>query len=140
MTRNDLVAREAAAREALCRLRDCGRMIERVAAAIRAAPRDPGAEQVGHRVRACTADLARVRLELRTWDIGSPLWIERVHARVEHLAQEVGLIVEVALSDDYTERQPSGPQSEAQPGAIDQVERTVRDYLYPRPRRVPVVG
>ena len=140
MTGNDLVEREAAAREALCRLRDCGRMVERVTAAVRAAPRDPDLEQVGHRVRACTADLARVRLELRTWDIGSSLWIERVHARVEYLAEEVGLLAQVALTDDYTERRPNGLQSAAQPDAIDQVERTVRDYLYPRPRTVPVVG
>ena len=77
---------------------------------------------------------------MRTWDIGSSLWIERVRARVENLAEELGLLVEVALTDDYTERRPNGPQSAAQPGAIDQVERTVRDYLYPRPPTVPVAG
>jgi len=94
-TRATLAAREVAARTALGRLRDCSRDIERLAAVMRAAERDSLAEHLRLRVRAFTIEAARIRVELRRWDVGSSLWIALLQARLDRLAGEVGLIAEV---------------------------------------------
>ena len=89
-----LTARELAARTALRRLRDCSRDIERLAARGRAAGRDSIAEHGRQRVRALTVEAARIRVELRRWDVGSSLWIALLQARLDRLAAEIGLIAE----------------------------------------------
>jgi hypothetical protein len=94
-TRATLAAREAAARTALGRLRDCSRDVERLAADARAAGRDSLAEHLRPRVRAFTIEAARIRVELRRWDVGSSLWIALLQARLDRLAAEIGLLAEV---------------------------------------------
>jgi hypothetical protein len=95
-TRATLAAREVAARTALGRLRDCSRDIERLAAVTRAAERDSVAEHLRLHVRAFTVEAARIRVELRRWDVGSSLWIALLQARLDRLAGELGLIAEVS--------------------------------------------
>jgi len=97
-TRATLAAREVAARTALGRLRDCSRDIERLAAVTRAAERDSLAEHLRLRVRAFSIEAARIRVELRQWNVGSSLWIALLQARLDRLAREVGLIAEVTRS------------------------------------------
>ena len=94
-TRATLAAREVAARTALGRLRDCSRDIERLAAVTRAAERDSLAEHLRLRVRAFSIEAARIRVELRQWNVGSSLWIALLQARLDRLAREVGLIAKV---------------------------------------------
>jgi hypothetical protein len=89
-----LTARELAARTALRRLRDCSREIERLAAGARAAGRDSITEHARERVRAFTVEAARIRVELRRWDVGSSLWIASLQARLDRLAAEISLIAE----------------------------------------------
>jgi len=89
-----LTARELAARTVLRRLRDCSREIERMAARARAAGRDPFAEHAQQRVRAFTVEAARIRVELRRWDVGSSLWIASLQARLDRLAAEIRLIAD----------------------------------------------
>lgn len=90
-----LAAREVAARTALGRLRDCSRDIERLAADARAAGRDSLAEHLRLRVRGFTVEAARIRVELRRWDVGSSQWIAVLQARLDRLAVEIGLLAEV---------------------------------------------
>ena len=91
-----LAAREVAARNALWRLRNCSRDIERLASRARAAGRDSLSEQVRQRVGAFTIEAARIRVELRRWDVGSSLWIALLEARLDRLAAEIGLTAENA--------------------------------------------
>ena len=93
-TRGKLATREVAARAALGRLRDCSRDIERLAADARVAGRDSLAEHLRLRIRAFTIEAARIRVELRRWDVGSSLWIALLQARLDRLAAEIGLIAE----------------------------------------------
>jgi len=134
MTTATLSARELAARTALCRLRDCSREIERMAARVRAAQHGSAPDQIEQRVRAFTTEAARIRVELRLWDIGSPLWIERLQARVDRLAVEIGRTAEATLNPSLTAqaRDPSD-RAGVRARAIEHVERTVYDHLYPRP-------
>jgi hypothetical protein len=140
MNANSLLARESEAREELCRLRDCSREIERVAAMVRSSSRDPYAERIGLQVRTCTVELARLRVELRTWDLGAPFWIQRLHTRVDCLAAHVPVLAQVKLAARRAERSPEGTERQSPTRPLDQVERTIRDYLYPRPTALPVVG
>ena len=94
-TRATLAAREVAARTALRRLRDCNRDIERLAADARAGGRDSLADNLRLRVRAFTIEAARIRVELRQWDVGSSQWIALLQARLDRLSAEIGLIAEV---------------------------------------------
>jgi hypothetical protein len=94
VTRAKLATREVAARAALRHLRDCSRDIERLAAVARAAGRDSLAEHLRLRVRAVTIEAARIRIELRRWDVGSSLWIAMLQARLDRLAAEIGLVAE----------------------------------------------
>lgn len=95
-TRAKLATREVAARAALRRLRDCSRDIERLAAVARVAGRGSLTENLRLRVRAFTIEAARIRVELRRWDVGSSLWIAQLQARLDRLAAEIGLIAEAA--------------------------------------------
>ena len=134
------LARESEAREELCRLRDCSRQIERVAAMVRSSSRDPYAERISVQVRSCTVELARLRVELRAWDLAEPFWIQRLHRRVDRLAEQVSLLAQVKLVTSRAERFPEGAEPQPPTRPLDQVERTIRDYLYPRPAALPVVG
>jgi hypothetical protein len=140
MNANRLLVRESEAREELCRLRDCSREIERVAAMVRFSSRDPCAERIGLHVRSCTVELARLRVELRTWDLAAPFWIQRLHTRVDRLAEQVSLLAQAKLAAGRAERSPEGTERQPPTRTLDQVERTIRDYLYPSPAALPVVG
>lgn len=140
MNANRLLARESEAREELCRLRDCSREIERVAAMVRSSSCDPYVKRIGLHVRSCTVELARLRVELRTWDLAAPFWIQRLHTRVDCLAEQVSLLAQVKLAAGRAERSPEGTERQPPTRPLDQAERTIRDYLYPRPAALPVVG
>ena len=139
MNANGLLARESEAREELSRLRDCSRELERVAAIARSSSRDPYAERIGRHVRSCTIELARLRVELRTWDLAAPFWIQRLHTRVDRLAEQVFLLAQVKLAPGRAQRSHEGTDRQPPTRPFDQVERAIRDYLYPRPAALPVV-
>ena len=140
MNANSLLARESEAREELCRLRDCSREIERVAAMVRSSSRDPYAARIGLQVRSCAVELARLRVELRRWDLAAPFWIQRLQTRVDRLAERVSLLAQVKLAAGGAERSPQGTERQPPTRPLDQVERTIGDYLYPRSTNLPVVG
>ena len=139
MNATRLLARESEAREELCRLRDCSREIERVAAMVRSSSRDPYAERIGLQVRSCTVELARLRVELRTWDLAAPFWIQRLQTRVDRLVEQVSLLAQVKLPAGRAERSPKSSELRAPTRPFDPVERTISDYLYPRPAGMPAV-
>jgi len=139
MNRQDLAARETAARELLYRLGDCSREIDRLASIVRAAPRRGAAERVGQGVRACTAEAARIRVHLRAWDVAAPFWMEHLKARVERLTGELGMLAEVNLAAIRTQLPSVRPEKTTRSDPRDEVERSVRDYLYPRPPAVTVL-
>ena len=139
MNGHDLAVGEAAARELLCRLGDCSREIDRLASTVRAVPRNRAAEQVGQGVRACTAEAARIRVHLRAWDVAAPSWMEHLRAQVEHLTRELGMLAEVNLATVRTQLPSVRPEKTTRSGPRVEVERSVRDYLYPRPPTVTVL-
>ncbi len=120
-------AREVEARAALGRLRDCSRRLEQASAAV-VLRRRPERDRVRLRLRALTTEAARLRVELREWDISSPEWIGRVNARLDQLAQEIEAVPRGNTSSADALAAGSEPIKPAQ----DQVERRVYDYLYPR--------
>jgi len=139
MNGQDLAVGEAAARELLCRLGDCSREIDRLASIVRAVPRNGATEQVGQGVRACTAEAARIRAHLRAWDVATPSWMEHLKARVERLRQELDVLSEVNLGTVRNHRPRVRPKETTRSGPRDEVERNVRDYLYPRRPAVTVL-
>jgi hypothetical protein len=139
MNGQDLAVSEAAARQLLCRLGDCSREIDRLASIVRAVPRNGAAEQVGHGVRACTAEAARIRIHLRAWDVAAPSWMEHLKARVERLTQELDVLSEANLATVRLQAKSARPKKTMRFGPRDEVERNVRDYLYPRPPAVTVL-
>ena len=139
MNGQDLATGEAAARELLCRLGDCSREIDRLASIVRAAPHNGAAERVGHGVRACTAEAARIRVHLRDWDVAAPSWMEHLKARVERLTRELGMLAEVNLATIQIQLRSVRPEKTTRSAPRDEVERNVRAYLYPRPPAVTVL-
>ena len=139
MKGQDLAVGEAAARELLCRLGDCSREVDRLASIVRAVPRNGAAEQVGQGVRACTAEAARIRVHLRAWDVAAPSWMEHLKARVERLTQELDVLSELNLATVRSHRPRVRSKETTRSGPGDEVERNVRDYLYPRPPTVTVL-
>jgi hypothetical protein len=132
-----LAAREKEARAALSDLRDRSREIERICAAARAGGHGPEEERVRRHARALTTEAARLRVELRSWNIASPHWVERVRARLDQLAEHV----ETAPQANRATVEVSTPAiPERTRLAADQVERTVYDYLCPRRGAAPALG
>jgi hypothetical protein len=79
------------------------------------------------RARALTAEAARVRMELRRWDLSSPDWVDRVHTRLDELAEGI----ETPLQASPAALKVSNPAAPQRMGSSSgQVERTVYDYLY----------
>ena len=76
-----LVAKERAARGAMYRLRDVGREIERLLASSRIMRCDHLTEST----HALVLESADIRAELRSWDVRSHEWIERLNTRLERL-------------------------------------------------------
>jgi hypothetical protein len=76
-------------------------------------------------------------VELRSWNIATPQWVERVRARLDQLAEHI----ETAPQANRATVEVSTPAiSERTRPAADQVERTVFDYLYPRRGPAPALG
>ncbi|HET7046628.1 MAG TPA: hypothetical protein VFI54_00030 [Solirubrobacteraceae bacterium] len=87
--------------------------------------------------RALTTEAARLRVELRSWNIASPHWVERVRASLDQLAEHV----ETAPQANRATVEVSTPAiPERTRLAANQVERTVYDYLYPRRGAAPALG
>jgi hypothetical protein len=139
MNGHDLAAGEVAARELLHRLGDCSREIDRLAAIVRAAPRDAAAQGVGQGVRDCTAEAARIRVHLRAWDVAAPAWIEHLRARVDRLTRDLGTLAEVNLATIRMQLPSLRAEKTTPSGPRDEVERGVRAYLYPSPPAVTVL-
>ncbi len=132
-------ARERRARAAICRLRDCSREIERIAAGTRAARAGCAGSGVGQgTARICDRGGAD-RVELRKWDVGSPLWIEYLEARLDRLAAAIGLIAEASLTHGQVALARPG-HARACEGSTEQVEGSVYNYPYPRTGTAPAVG
>lgn len=134
-----LAARERRARAAMCRLRDCSREIERIAAGTRAARTGCANTRVEQRLRAFATEAARIRVELRTWDLGSPPWIEHLEARLDRLAAAIGPIAQATLTAGQ-EPLARPRHTPARDASTDQVERRVYAYLYPPTATAPAVG
>jgi hypothetical protein len=60
--------------------------------------------------------------------------------RVDCLAEQVSLLAQVKLAGGRAERFPEGIEWQPPTRPLDQVERTIRDYLYPGPAALLVVG
>ena len=84
-----LAAREIEARAALIRLRDCSRKIEEASGVVAVRPRRADRDRVRHLLRVLTTEAARLRMELRSWDVASSDWIDRVNGRLEQLTQKI---------------------------------------------------
>jgi hypothetical protein len=138
-TRQTLAAWETEARMALSRLRTCGRDIALVSAAASANRLGPGGERVRHRLRALSTEAARLRVELRNWDVGASQWLDRVNDRLGQLEAEIGTLPHPVLAgvEPLDVTTPTGVISVPAGRPGDQVERTVYDYLYPRPGAAP---
>lgn len=131
-----LAQRQSDARAALRYLRQCGREIERIAAQARAVSDDAGTEPLQQRAQALTAEADHIRLELANWDVaGSPSWTEQIHTRLDRLASAIATVPEPELAQVVHDRVVVWPRRAAgRPFAsADTVERTIYDYLYPRP-------
>jgi hypothetical protein len=91
-TEQTLAAREREARLALSRLRTCGRKIEHISAVAGATRVGPGTDRMRRRLRAVSIEAARLRVELRNWNVGSSRWIYRVNDRLSRLEGEIEIV------------------------------------------------
>jgi hypothetical protein len=85
-------------------------------------------------LRVLTTEAARLRVELRNWDVASPDWIDRVNARLDQLAKKIEAtrLASHAVDASGADAPTAGGLEPIKPPE-NQVERRVYDYLYPRP-------
>jgi hypothetical protein len=129
-----LAAREIEARAALIRLRDCSRKIEQAGGMIAVLPDRPEQDRARQLLRVLTTEAARLRVDLRNWDVAPPDWIDRVNGRLDQLVVKIEAMPLSRRTVDTSgaDTPITGGLGPAKP-AEDQVERRVYDYLYPRP-------
>jgi hypothetical protein len=92
-----LAARQTEARAALRRLGDCSRNLDRIGATSRTIPPDAQGDRVKQLVRALTIEAARLRVELRNWDVASAQWLGSVNVRLDRLAKAIATVSQADL-------------------------------------------